>query len=365
MMNSDTISLITQIIWLIIFVMLLTGLNQKIQMKIWAMDIRNKLSVIKRVIDEDRARVEKMISNFGNPSPSLLLNRFLDFFTIEPVSIEPTDIIRRLDHLIRTGESTFKKAVENAFPSIGKFERSLVETSIEILAGLNTIYKVVRHYLLTGERENNWILLMQLELLMPTIMRYVETYHMALDPFTTGKPIGDSAGPLVVYNLLEKSSIVSKNVIDDTTIVEAWLEGRRVFFVKAEGPGSNVGHPGSVINKLVEDLKGNVDLIITIDAALKLEGEETGSTAEGVGAAIGDPGPEKIAIERAAAKYNIPLRAIIIKMDYREALTTMKKEVFEATVRTSEYVLKLLREETKPNSTIIIAGIGNSIGVPY
>ncbi|MGC9012625.1 DUF1512 domain-containing protein [Thermogladius sp.] len=363
-MNGDTISLITQIIWLIIFILLITGLNTKIQMRIWAMDIRNKLNLIKRIIDEDRVRVEKMISNLGYQTPSVLVGRVLDFFTIEPVSIEPIDIIKRLDHMIRTSEATVRRFVESSLPNTGKFERSLVETSIEVLAGLNLIYKVIRHYLLTGEKENNWVLLMQLELLMPTIMRYVETYHMALDPFMSGKPIGDSVGPLVVYNLLEKSKVVSKRVIEDTSVFETWLEDRRVFLVKAEGPGSNVGHPGAVIRKLVEELKGNVDLIVTIDAALKLEGEETGSIAEGVGAAIGDPGPEKIAIERAAAEYGIPLRALIVKMDYREALTVMRKEIFEASRRAVDYVLKLIKEETKPNATVIVAGIGNTIGVP-
>jgi hypothetical protein len=363
-MNSDTISLITQIIWLAIFILLITGLNQKIQMRIWAMDIRNKLNIIKRIIDEDRMRVEKIISNLGYQTPAVLVDRVLDFFTIEPVGIEPTDIIKRLDHMLRTSEGTLRRFVENSLPNVGKFERSLVETSIEILSGLNLIYKVIRHYLLTGERENNWVLLMQLELVMPTIMKYVETYHMALDPFTTGKPVGDSLGPLVVYNLVEKSKVLSKRVVDDTSIIEAWLEDRRVLFVKAEGPGSNVGHPGAVINNLVEELKGSVDLVITVDAALKLEGEDTGSIAEGVGAAIGDPGPEKIAIERAASKYNIPLRAIVVKMDYREALTVMRKEIFESSLKAMEHVLRLIREETKPNSTVIVAGIGNTVGVP-
>ena len=37
-------------------------------------------------------------------------------------------------------------------------------------------------------------------------------------------------------------------------------------------------------------------MIITIDAALKLEGEDTGEVAEGIGAAIGGPGIERYKI---------------------------------------------------------------------
>ncbi|MEM4020520.1 MAG: DUF1512 domain-containing protein, partial [Desulfurococcaceae archaeon] len=329
-MNGDTVSLITQLIWIALFVLIITGLNQRIQMKLWIWDIRSKMNVIKNILEEDKSKVKSMLKNLGIQTPEVLINRLLEFFTINPVEIEPTDIIRRLNHLLRTTEISVKKLVEDTIPHIGKYERSLVESSISIVSVINNVYKVVRHYLITGERENNWILIMQLQFLMPQIIRMINIYHESLDAFMTGKPIGDGAGPLVVYNLVENSSIISRKVINDTSIIEIWYKNRRIFVIKAEGPGSNVGHPGVVLSQLVEDLKGNVDLIITIDAALKLEGEETGSLAEGVGAAIGDPGPEKIAIERAASKYNIPLRALVVKMDLREAITTMRKDIYDA-----------------------------------
>jgi hypothetical protein len=363
-MDGDTSSMIVQLVWLVFFFLIITGLNQKIQTKIWIMDIRAKLNVIMSLVEEDRRRVANMLRNLGVAAPDILINRIVDFFTIEPVEIEPTDIIKRLDHLVRTTDESVKKMVEATIPHVGKYEKTLIESSLSIVGALNTIYKIVRHYLLTGERENNWILIMQLQFQMPMIMKLVNTYHEALDAFSTGKPIGDAAGPLTVHRLIENGQVVSRRVIDETSIIELYYKDRRVFVVKAEGPGSNVGHPGAVLNKLVEDLKGNVDLIITIDAALKLEGEETGSLAEGVGAAIGDPGPEKIAIERAASKYNIPLRALVVKMDLREAITVMRKEIFEACYKAYKYVDKIIEEETKPKATVIVAGIGNTMGVP-
>ena len=48
-------------------------------------------------------------------------------------------------------------------------------------------------------------------------------------------------------------------------------------------------------------------MLIMVDAAGKLEGEDVGEIAEGVGAAIGGPGVEKYKIERAAIENNIPL----------------------------------------------------------
>ncbi len=357
-------STIIQLIWIILFILLITGLNQRIQLKIWVLDIRTKLNTIKSLLEEDKAKTRNMLRNLGVEVPDALIERVIDFFTIEPVEIEPTDIIKRMDHLLRTTENSVRKIVSGFLPNLGKHELSLVETSLSIVAALNIVYKVIRHYLLIGERENNFILIMQLEYLMPQVMRIVYTYHEALESFMQGRPIGDGAGPFIVYNLLEKSEVKSRRVIDDTSVIEAYYKGRRLILVKAEGPGSNVGHPGAVINRVVEELKGNVDLIITIDAALKLEGEETGSIAEGVGAAIGDPGPEKIAIERAASKYNIPLRALVVKMDMKEAITTMKKEIVEACERALNHIERIIEENTPQNATVIIAGIGNTMGIP-
>ena len=363
MPENDWTTLFMQIFWIIFFIMILTGANQKIQMKLWSIDIKNKLRIIKKYIEEDQRKIEEYLRNLGVEMPTFLIKRVTNYFIIDPVTIEPTDIIKRMDHLIRTGETGIKNLVREYLPGIGRYERSLVETGLAILGALNQIYKIVQHYLLVSEKENNWILLMQLELLMPQIMKIVEIYHDSLDPFLTGKPIGDSVGPYIAYKLIEAGQVVSRKVVEETSITELRLDDRRVYVIKAEGPGSNVGKPGKVLAQLIEELRGNVDLVVTIDAALKLEGEKLGEIAEGVGAAIGDPGPEKIAIERATTKYNIPLHAIIVKIGLEEAITTMKKELYEACERAYEYVRKIINELTKPNSTIIVAGIGNTIGV--
>ncbi len=362
-MPGDWTDYIGQIIFILFFLMLFTGMNQKIQVKLWAYDIRNKLSIIKRYADDSRSRIEEILNKLGVREPSAIVNKFMNFFMIEPVDIEPTDIIRRLDHLIRSRERIFKDSLARTLPELGKYERSLLESSLEIASVLNYVYKSIRHYLLLGEKYNNWVLLMQLQFMMPETMKLVETYYKSLDSFMKGTPIGDSVGPLVAYKIMEKGKILSKNVIEDTVVAEVWLDNRRVYVIKAEGPGSNVGKPGKVLADLVEKLSGNVDLIVTIDAALKLEGEELGEIAEGVGAAIGDPGPEKIAIERATSRHNIQLSAIVIKMGLPEALHAMKKELYEAVERTVDYLLNLIKNATKEGSTIIIAGIGNSIGV--
>jgi len=345
--------------------LILTGLYQRMQLKIWILIVKIRLNTIKNTFEEDKLRVRNMLQNMGLSKPGLLLSRLLDFFIIEPVSVEPTDVIKRMDHLLRVTENSVKQLIERMLPSsIGNHERSLIESAISIVAAIGLIYKILRHYIILGEREENYLIIMQLVYLMPQILKIVKIYHEALNAFMYGKPIGDGVGPLAAYMLAEKCNIMSKRVIDETSVVEAVYESRRLFIVKAEGPGSNVGHPGAVISKIVEELNGNVSLILTIDAAIKLEGEVSGSISEGVGAAIGDPGPEKIAIERAATKYNIPLRALVIKMDLKEALITMKKNIYQSCEIVLNRIDTIIRESTPEGSTIIVAGIGNTMGIP-
>ena len=102
--------------------------------------------------------------------------------------------------------------------------------------------------------------------------------------------------------------------------------------------------------------------IITIDASLKLEGEKTGSVAEGVGVAVGGLGVDKAYIENIATKKRIPLDSIIIKMSQEEAIMPMKKEIFNSLGRIKEIIednIKLTREK----GVILIVGVGNSCGI--
>ncbi|MEM4911503.1 MAG: DUF1512 family protein, partial [Metallosphaera sp.] len=78
---------------------------------------------------------------------------------------------------------------------------------------------------------------------------------------------------------------------------------------------------------------------------------------------MGDPGPEKIAIERVAVKYGIPIDAVIVKMSMEEAITEMRKEVYLAADKALEYVRRIILERTKPGSTVVLVGVGNTAGI--
>ena len=66
----------------------------------------------------------------------------------------------------------------------------------------------------------------------------------------------------------------------ETVYSESEFNDRKLILLKAEGPYATVGRPGEATESLVEKLKPNI--IIMIDAPLKLEGEDTGDVVQGL-----------------------------------------------------------------------------------
>ena len=103
--------------------------------------------------------------------------------------------------------------------------------------------------------------------------------------------------------------------------------------------------------------------IIMVDAASKLEGEKTGEVAEGVGAAIGGTGVDKFQIEEVASKHKIPVYAVLVKEGELDVMATMKKEIKDAVQRSVGIVRRIIEERTKEGDKVLLAGIGNTLGI--
>ena len=100
-----------------------------------------------------------------------------------------------------------------------------------------------------------------------------------------------------------------------------------------------------------------------VDAALKLEGENSGEVAQGFGAAIGGIGTERFQIEEIATKNEIPVFAIVIKQSVQEAINLMTKEISDKAEEVRSQIYEIIQDNTSPGKTILIIGVGNTIGV--
>ena len=167
--------------------------------------------------------------------------------------------------------------------------------------------------------------------------------------------MGDSIGPLVAASYMEKS----REIAQDVMMGETKIEGRRCFVLKAKGNGPHLGRMDEAIVKIMKSNK--IDRIITIDAALKMEGEKTGSVAEGTGFAMGGWG-QREAIETMLLAKGMQIDSIVVKVGFTEAITPMPKGVYDALPEIKEYVKKSVCR-AKKNSKVMIIGVGNSSGI--
>jgi len=353
---------IFQVIFTLLFVVFVFY-GQRIQMYIMVREVQNSLLRLKLIRDEGRKIAVNTIKDLGKPQadPTERVDQFLEYITIPPENMDPAGVVWKLEHILDVRDERFKDEVKLMAPSADETNINNLENTLEAATALNIIYKVIRHYYILGKKTLSLYIIMQIQMILPIIMREAEAYASALKAFAYGQPIGDGAGALVAAKLMQGHR--KKKIEKDCVVAKVPIEGRTAYIIKAEGPGGNVGKPGEAIKRVIEENDGKIATVIMIDAALKLEGEKPGEVAEGVGAAIGGPGTEQYKIEESISKNKIPVHAVVIKEDIGDAVSPLRKEVFDATEVALERVKRVIKEKTKEGDVVIIAGIGNTIGV--
>jgi len=354
---------VTQIIFTLLFFLLVFGFGQKIQMRQYMWDIERGIRRLDVIRVQAKELSLKTIKDIGKPSTDPLpqLNVLMEQFFIAPVDMDPAGLVNKFDHLLDIHEAKFKDDVQRIAPGADPAQVNNLSNLVEASWALNTIFRIIRHFYLLGKKTKSIFIIIQLQALLPLIMQESEAYLGAAKAFAEGQPIGDGIGALVAARLMKDKE--KRKMEKDVVVAETDIENRRVIALKAEGPGGNVGKPGEAIRSLIGENFGKISMVVMVDAALKFEGETSGEVSEGIGAAIGGIGTERFKIEEEATKQNIPVYAVIVKESIQEAITPMKKEILEAGEKVIDRIKSLILERSKPGDTVIVAGIGNTIGI--
>lgn len=367
--SDPLIIIMNLLIFVFIIVLTLSGLVIKIQSMQYLGQIREVLTQLEKWSDEGKTATIKMIRELGKPDkdPTSLVEDYMEFVLIEPVERDPSGVLRRLEHLLDVRKSRFDDVVANLAPAADRDQRANIEMAFEAALALRQIFLVIRHYYFLGKETNNYGMIVSVHLMLSLIMKYAKAYYSALKAFTEGHPIGDGAGVLVASILRnefsKKGNAETSEIAEDMSLTSTVFEDRNVLILRATGPGGRVGKPGEAIVKLIKESNGGIARVIMIDAGLKFEGEQSGKVVEGVGAAIGGPGVDKFKIEQEVTNQKVPIDAVLIKISIEEALTTMTKEIYDGSYKAAERVKNIILERTKPGDTVIVAGIGNCIGI--
>ena len=358
---SDDTNPIMMLIW-IIPIIIFVFYGQRIQLFITSGEIKKSIKKIGVFRDESKKElVDYLKKNFElKEDPTNRINQFLDYFTIMPVDMDPNGIVDKVKHTIRSREDYTRKHVQSLSPNMSDLELTKVQTLLEIASSLQMIHKIINHMFLTAKKQNNYPLILPLQMLLPFIFEQAEAMKDAIPAFKAGQPVGDGIGPMVIGKMMLDCD--KELVAFQTILSKKEFEERTLFLLKAEGPASTVGRPGDALEKISSNNK--LDAIIMIDAALKLEGEDSATVARGFGAAIGGIGTEKFEIEAIATSKNIPIFSIVIKQSVKEAITLMTKDIADQSDIVRSQVYDMIRENTEPGQFILVIGVGNTVGVP-
>ncbi|MEM1756967.1 MAG: DUF1512 family protein, partial [Candidatus Bathyarchaeia archaeon] len=108
--------ILTILIYAFLFISLFYG--QKIQMHLMLKEIEGSLYRLKYIRDEGRRIAIETIKEVGKPQkdPTTMVDRFLEYFTIQPEDMDPAGIVWKLEHILDVRDARFKDEVKLLAP---------------------------------------------------------------------------------------------------------------------------------------------------------------------------------------------------------------------------------------------------------
>lgn len=351
---GDTSSLVT-LVW-ILFIIIFSFFQQNFMVMqiIWKSE--RAVQMLEGLAYKGKKSVLKKITKKPSKELNESINNFMEFFMIEPVSLDPFGIVKKIEHIVNLSEKRFKYFVNQIAPDLDEESKANLIMGLSGAISLNQIAKIIRHFLELTKKTKSLQFAFMLQSSLPLVEKLAKALLNGTEAFTNGWSVGDGIGSLVAAEMIGNEKV--KEIEEETLLARRKIKGRNVLIMKAKGPGGRLGNLGKAVEKIVK--KERISKIITIDAALKLEGEKTGSVAEGIGVAIGGIGVDRVYIEDIAVKRDIPLDTIIIKMGQEEAIQPMKNEILSSIERVVKSLEKNI-EETK--GKILVVGVGNTTGI--
>ncbi|MFH1623170.1 MAG: DUF1512 family protein [Candidatus Aenigmatarchaeota archaeon] len=345
------------VLWFLVFMMFMMFYPRLIVTQmLWKLD--QSARMVEGLTKKAKGAVLRRISK--NPEPRLTqdVGNFLEFFPIIPISLDPYGMVNKLGHIMENYDDRFDAFVDEVAPKAGKEDKENIKGGLSGAISLHGVSKIVRHYVELIRKTKNLQLAMVLQMQLPMIERLAAALLDGTESLSNGWPIGDSMGPFVAASMIGDTAV--REIEKGTVVATKRLAGRKVFIVKAKGPGSRVGKIDKAIAAIVK--RNRIAKIITMDAAVKLEGERTGSVAEGVGVAMGGIGVERARIEEVIVQRKIPIDSIVVKMSQEEAMQPVRAEMLAAIPRVAKIVEDRVKATKKPGAVIVV-GVGNTSGV--
>ena len=350
-----------EIIGILVFILLIFLLPWLLRVRVISSVTKSTLE-LENMVQESKELLIKLSREKGKPvlDQSQAIDDFMEFFVVPPVNLDPYGIVNKLEKILDLSEDKFKQMVKVIAPMADEEIKANTIMTLKATLGINDVAKQIRHNLELAKKTGNLQILLSINMSLPLIMRIVKAQFKGANAFFEGKPIGDGLGPLVAGMLMTDYKTEKSKVKDDMYIVKKQMDERKLIIARARGPGARVGKVGKAVKSIIKN--ENIGKIITVDAAVKLEGDETGKVAQGIGVVIGGSGVDKWAIEEEIVKGNLDIDAIIVKMSPEEAISPMNQKIADSTEKALEAVNRSILN-SPDDTNILVVGVGNSCGI--
>ena len=348
---------LSTIIWFALFIVMII-FGPRLMTAQTILKLEKEASDLEEMAKKSKCYIYNSLPKNSDKKTKDKISNFMEFFAVSPIETDPYGIMKKLDHMVRNYDYRFKYFVNQIMPNAPEEKKRNVRDALSGAITTHQIAKIVRHYVELIKKYKMFQMAMVIQMQIPLITRMAKASMHATKAFVDGVPIGDGIGPLVAASLMKDG--VKEFEDEEFAVAKASIDGREVWVSKALGPGASTGYPGKFMTKFMKRQK--INRIITVDAGLKLEGEKTGTVAEGVGVAMGGIGVDRYEIENIATKRKIPLDAVVIKVSDEEALMPMKKEIFKSVDASVDSIKESVKRSRK-NEKILIMGVGNTCGV--
>ncbi|MXY61561.1 MAG: DUF1512 domain-containing protein [Cenarchaeum sp. SB0665_bin_23] len=355
--DTSTLMMLVWVLPLILFVFY----GQRIQLLITAHEIKKDIKKLNEFGAQSIRETLEYVNRLPGTSPRVQddIESIIDYFVVPPQDMDTSGIVPKVRAVLWNRESYTRERIKSILPQTDDAQRAKVQTLLEISSTLRMMHKVVSHLYLTAKKQKNYPLILPLQMELPFVMEQAEALRDGVAPFMEGQPVGDGIGPAVVGSMMH--GMPHKPISYRMVYTESEIEGRHAILLKPKGPEPVTGKPDEALVSIME--KFTINAIIMVDAALKMEGEESGSVYRGFGAAIGGSGVERFGIEEIATKQNIPIFCVVIKQSIKESITLMTDTIHRSIPTSTKHIRDIILENTSENETVLVIGVGNTGGV--
>lgn len=298
------------------------------------------------------------INAAAQPTPEIResLKPMKNMVVSPPADLDPAGMFQKLEHVLDSSEDKMTDYVETIAPEADEEEQANLSMAFKGVYGTHQMFVLIRHFKNLIEETKNYQIGGMIQMMLPLYQELSESQKKATEAFVNGVPIGDTVGPLIAAKLIEQDEEPDE-IADDIIYAEQELDGNDYAVIKSRGPGARLGKYGDAVEQVVED--GDFDKIISVDAGLRFEGEETGTIVDGTGVLMGGPGVEKGKIEQVATDHEIPLEGFVVKQSGPQASKPMHKKIWDA----HEEAVDIIRDEIRnTDGSVLVVGVGNTCG---